>query len=58
MKSLSEKFKKENEFFINKKTKKIQYNKKCQNCKNKCKQSYQAVLINCLKFERKDNKNV
>ncbi len=43
----SEKFKKENDFFINKKTHKIQYNKKCLTCVCNCKQSFKTTITFC-----------
>lgn len=33
-------------FFRNKEGK-IQYNNKCLHCKNECKQSYRATIVNC-----------
>lgn len=60
-KSKSEKWKKENAFFINPKTNKIQYNKKCQKCICNCKQSYRASIVACPYFTAKpkgDKQNV
>lgn len=46
----SEKFKKENEFFINSKTNKVQYNKKCLKCACNCKQSFRSSVVCCPYF--------
>ena len=43
----SQKWKKENAFYINPKTKKIQFNKKCRSCIRDCKQSYKAEIVKC-----------
>lgn len=43
----SEKFKKKNDFFINSKTNKIQYNKKCLKCICSCKQSFNVSVVVC-----------
>ncbi len=51
MNSKSAKFKQENEFFINSKTNKLQYNKKCQNCVCDCKQSYKVAVIKCQNYK-------
>ena len=42
-----EKWKRENSFFLNTKTNKIQYNSKCSKCEHNCKQSFKANLIFC-----------
>lgn len=57
MNSKSKKYKSENDFYINKKTNKIEYNKKCQNCVNECKQSFQVTILNCNNYIAKDGKN-
>lgn len=49
----SKKFKNENEFFINVKTKKIQFNKKCLKCACNCKQSFNSEIIFCPYFTSK-----
>lgn len=56
MSKKSEKYLKENQFFINPKTNKIQNCKLCQICKNKCKQSYRVIMLSCAKFQKKENK--
>jgi hypothetical protein len=54
MKPLSEKFKREWTFFINPRTQKVQYNKKCLSCvHNDCKQSYRARVVACKNYEKK-----
>ena len=53
MNSKSKKFKIENDFYINKKTNKIQYNLLCQQCINECKQSFKIDLIICKRFKKK-----
>lgn len=45
--SRSQKWKRENTYFINSKTGKIQYNKRCENCICACKQSYKSSVIAC-----------
>jgi len=57
MNALSEKYKKQWFFFINPKTKKIQFNKKCKICTQECKQSYRVKIICCPLYE-KDKKMV
>lgn len=47
MKTLGKKVKEEMAFYINKKTNKIQYNERCKECKNNCKQSFRAEIIRC-----------
>lgn len=54
MKKLSEKFIKENQYFINSKTGKIQYNKKCISCENECKQSFNSEILECKKYIKKE----
>lgn len=53
MRSKSEKWKQENAFFINSKTGKIQYNKKCLGCVNECKQSFRAKIVECKIYKPK-----
>lgn len=43
----SKKYKQENDFYINSKTHKIQYNKKCLKCACNCKQSYKVCVVVC-----------
>lgn len=47
MKKYTKKFKEENAFFINRLTGRFQINEKCKKCKNKCKQSCNAIILNC-----------
>lgn len=47
MSAKSEKWKQENDFFINKRTGKLQYNAKCNKCANNCKQSYKVIIVVC-----------
>lgn len=49
----SKKFKNENEFFINSKTHKIQYNKKCLKCACNCKQSFKTCIVVCPYYTSK-----
>ena len=53
MPRLSKKEKQEWDFFINPKTGKRTYNSLCLKCKNKCRQSYRAVIVYCRKFKSK-----
>lgn len=53
MSAKSKKWKIENSFFINEKTNKIQFNKRCRNCMHECKQSYRAEIIACKDYKRK-----
>lgn len=54
---LSKKFKNENEFYINKKTGKVQFCKLCNNCQNDCKQSFDVEVLRCYKFVKKVDNN-
>lgn len=49
----SKKFKNENEFFINSKTHKIQYNNKCLKCACNCKQSFKTCIVVCPYYTSK-----
>ena len=40
-------------FFINPETGRRTYNSLCRKCKNKCKQSYKAIVIFCPKYKSK-----
>ena len=51
----SQKWKDENAFYINPKTHKIQYNRKCQKCACICKQSFRSTVVACPYFT-KENK--
>ena len=53
MPRLSKKEKQEWNFFINPNTGRRTYNRFCLKCKNKCKQSYRAVVVYCRKFNAK-----
>lgn len=39
-------------FFINPETKRIEYNKLCAKCANKCKQSFRAELTQCQLYRK------
>jgi hypothetical protein len=55
MKPLSEAYKRKWAFFINQKTGKVQYNKKCKRCIHvDCKQSYRVEIVRCRNFTTKD----
>ena len=43
----SEKWKRENSFFLNPKTNRVQYNSKCSKCDCNCKQSFKATVCFC-----------
>lgn len=47
--TMSERYKKEWEFFRNCKNI-VGYNERCNQCKNKCKQSFRAEIISCPNF--------
>ncbi len=57
MPRLSKKAKQEWNFFINPNTGRRTYNSLCLKCKNKCKQSYRAVIVYCRKFKAKRSVN-
>ena len=51
MAKFSEKFKKENLFFLKGKNRqKLAFNEKCMKCSNDCKQSYKTIVIACPNF--------
>lgn len=51
MAKLSEKFKKENSFFLKGKNRqKLAFNEKCTRCIHDCKQSYKTIVIACPNF--------
>lgn len=52
MAKLSEKFKEEWQFFLNK-FNRIAFNENCKQCEHDCKQSFRAILIHCPKFKRR-----
>lgn len=54
MSAKSEKWKNDNDFFINNKTHKLQFNKKCVACTEDCKQSFKAKVMCCKNFKTKD----
>lgn len=56
MSAKSKKWKTENSFFINSKTNKIQFNKKCKKCMHECKQSYRAEIVACKDYTKKVGK--
>ena len=49
MPRMSKKFREEWSFFINEYGRR-EYNPLCRQCRNDCKQSYRAAVINCPKF--------
>lgn len=53
MPRLSKKAKQEWDFFINPETGRKTYNSLCRKCKNKCKQSYKAIVVFCPKYKFK-----
>jgi hypothetical protein len=54
MRSKSQKWKTEWDYFINPATGKVQYNRQCQRCVcEDCKQSHRAVIVLCKYYERK-----
>lgn len=55
MPRLSKKLKQEWIFFINPNTGRRTFNSLCLKRKNKCKQSYRAVIVYCRKFKAKRN---
>lgn len=48
------KFKEEWALFISSSTQKPTYNKKCNRCKNDCKQTYRAKIVCCPHYEKED----
>lgn len=54
MSAKSEKWKIEHDFYLNKRTKKVQYNKLCERCKKECKQSFRAKVMQCPHYEPKE----
>lgn len=46
---LSKRYKKEWKFFRNQRNN-VGYNERCNQCKNKCKQSFRAEIISCPNF--------
>jgi stress-induced morphogen len=48
----TKKFARENAYFINPKTKRINYAEICKKCAHECKQSFRAQVI-CSRFEKK-----
>ncbi len=52
MAKLSQKFKEEWEFFLNKYNR-ITFNKQCKQCELDCKQSYKAQIVFCPNFKKK-----
>jgi len=57
MSAKSEKWKNENDFYINNKTHKVQYNKKCITCTEECKQSFKANVMHCKNFKQRMCRN-
>lgn len=56
MKKYSKKYKIENAFYIDDRTCRVKYNKKCMSCSNTCKQSFRSTILNC-NYIKKDKKN-
>jgi len=57
MNSRGKKKRSEWDFFINPKTDKIQYNKKCLSCVYEdCKQSYRVKVVQCPFYEKAEKK--
>lgn len=56
MKKYSQRFKKENAFYIDEKSGRVKFNKKCSDCLNNCKQSYRSIILNC-NYIKKDKKS-
>ena len=53
MPKLSKSEKQEWDFFINPETGRRTYNSLCLKCKNKCKQSYKAIVVLCPNYKSK-----
>lgn len=53
MPKLSKKAKQECVFFVNTETGRRTSNSLCLKCKNKCKQSYKAIVVFCPKYKSK-----
>ena len=49
----SDKWKRENKFFVNPKTKKMQFADKCKKCICECKQSFLTTVVVCPYFKKK-----
>lgn len=47
MKKYSKKLKKESTYYIDDRTGRVKYNKKCISCSNTCKQSFRSIILNC-----------
>ena len=48
---------KEEMSFYLKQNGKIEYNKKCNNCPEKCKQSFRAEILSCPKLKEEEKKD-
>ena len=44
------------DYFIDKSNGRRRYNTVCRKCKNDCKQSFRAILVNCPRFTGKQSK--
>ena len=53
MSAKGEKWKRDNSFFLNSKTGRIQYNTTCLMCECNCKQSFKICLLNCPFYKLK-----
>jgi hypothetical protein len=56
MKPLSNAYKRRWAFFMNPKTGKVQYNKKCQACTHDCRQSFRAEVVCCKHYSKNQMK--
>ena len=55
MPRMSKKLKKELAFFLNERGRRS-YNKLCRKCRNECRQSFRAVIIDCPRYRSKRSK--
>lgn len=53
MPKMSKKIRRLWEFFINPKTGRRQYNRKCRRCRKACKQSCRAEIVQCTRYAAK-----
>ena len=56
MKNTSHEARREMACFINPETKKVEYNKLCAKCANKCKQSFRAEIVQCQLYRKAKTK--
>lgn len=55
MPRMSKKLKKELAFFLNERGRRS-YNELCRKCRNECRQSFRAVIIDCPRYRSKRSK--